>query len=63
MHSAALIKELMAAGWELVRTRGSHHQFRKDGRVVTIPHPKKDLGVGLVKAIRKQAGLPTGERK
>ena len=57
MTSADLIKELMAAGWELNRTRGSHFQFRKDGRVVTVPHPKKDLGVGLVKAIRKQAGL------
>jgi predicted RNA binding protein YcfA (HicA-like mRNA interferase family) len=63
MTSAELIKELITAGWELVRSRGSHHQFRKDGRVVTVPHPKKDLGVGLVKAIRKQAGLSTGERK
>ncbi|MDP9084484.1 MAG: type II toxin-antitoxin system HicA family toxin [Pseudomonadota bacterium] len=24
---------------------------------VTVPHPKKDLGKGLVKAIRKQASL------
>ena len=24
---------------------------------VTVPHPKKDLGTGLVKAIRKQAHL------
>ena len=24
---------------------------------VTVPHPRKDLGVGLVKAIRKQAGI------
>jgi hypothetical protein len=24
---------------------------------VTVPHPKKDLGKGLVRAIRKQAGL------
>lgn len=27
------------------------------GKVVTVPHPKKDLGIGLVKAIMKQAGL------
>jgi predicted RNA binding protein YcfA (HicA-like mRNA interferase family) len=24
---------------------------------VTVPHPKKDLGKGIVRAIRKQAGL------
>jgi len=28
----------------------------KPGTVV-VPHPKKDLGKGLVHAIRKQAGL------
>jgi len=25
--------------------------------LVVVPHPKKDLGTGLVAAIRKQAGL------
>jgi predicted RNA binding protein YcfA (HicA-like mRNA interferase family) len=25
--------------------------------IVVVPHPKKDLGRGLVTAIRKQAGL------
>jgi len=24
---------------------------------VVVPHPKKDLGKGLVEAIRKQAGI------
>lgn len=57
MNSAALIRELEAAGWKLKRIKGSHHQFVKDGRTITVPHPKKDLGIGLVKAIRKQAGL------
>ena len=59
MKSAALIRELEAAGWVLDRVRGSHHVFRhptRPGRVV-VPHPKKDLGTGLVAAIRKQAGL------
>ncbi|MGH8062499.1 MAG: type II toxin-antitoxin system HicA family toxin [Pseudoxanthomonas sp.] len=54
-----LIRELQAAGWVLVRTRGSHHAFqhpRHSGTLV-VPHPKKDLGKGLVAAIRKQAGL------
>ncbi len=24
---------------------------------LTVPHPKKDLGIGLVREIKKQAGL------
>ena len=48
---------LQAAGWNIARVRGSHHQLVKGGKTVTVPHPKKDLGLGLVKAIRKQAGL------
>ncbi len=59
MKSAGLVRELKAAGWFLIRVRGSHHVFchpSRAGRVV-VPHPKKDLGVGLVAAIRKQADL------
>ncbi len=59
MQSRELIKLLQADGRQLQRTRGSHHQFvhpTKPG-TVTVPHPKKDLGKGLVRAIRKQAGL------
>ncbi len=59
MHSNDLIKEIEAAGWVLSRIKGSHHQFKNPafGHSVTVPHPKKDLGKGLVAAIRKQAGL------
>ncbi|WP_413282437.1 type II toxin-antitoxin system HicA family toxin [Vibrio sp. MA40-2] len=59
MKSRDLIKLVEEAGWELVRVKGSHHQFRHPDHKLplTIPHPKKDLGLGLVKAIRKQAGL------
>jgi predicted RNA binding protein YcfA (HicA-like mRNA interferase family) len=59
MQSRELIRLLVADGWQLDRVRGSHHQYwhpRKPG-TVTVPHPKKDLGVGLVKAIRRQAGI------
>jgi predicted RNA binding protein YcfA (HicA-like mRNA interferase family) len=59
MKSADLIREIRAIGWTLHRVRGSHHIFVHAGRAghVSIPHPKKDLGKGLVAAIRKQAGL------
>jgi predicted RNA binding protein YcfA (HicA-like mRNA interferase family) len=59
MKSVDLIRELRTGGWVLDRTRGSHHVFRHPTRpgLVVVPHPKKDLGTGLVAAIRKQAGL------
>ena len=55
MKSRELIKELESQGWYVKRVKGSHHQMaHKDfSFVVTIPHPKKDLGKGLVTAIRK----------
>jgi predicted RNA binding protein YcfA (HicA-like mRNA interferase family) len=59
MDSARLIRMLMDDGWQLIRIRGSHHQFRSrdgDGRV-TVIHPRKDLPVGTVRAILKVAGL------
>jgi len=59
MDGRTLIKVLEAEGWQLRRTRGSHHQHVHPTRpgTVTVPHPKKDLGKGLVSAIKKQAGL------
>jgi predicted RNA binding protein YcfA (HicA-like mRNA interferase family) len=59
MKSADLIRELEAAGWGLDRVRGSHHVFKHPSKpgIVVVPHPKKDLGRGLVTAIRNQAGL------
>lgn len=46
-------------GWYIVRTTGSHHQFKHPSKpgLVTIPHPKKDLPTKTVKSILKQAGL------
>ena len=59
MTSADLVRVLRAAGWELDRTRGSHHVFRHPAKagIVVVPHPKKDLGKGLVAAILRQAGI------
>ena len=59
MNSRELIRLLEADGWRLTRTQGSHHHFSHPEKVgnVTIPHPRKDLGKGLVAAILKQAGL------
>lgn len=59
MKSADLILEMRRAGWTLDRARGSHHVFKHPERpgIVVVPHPKKDLGLGLIEAIRRQAGI------
>jgi len=48
----------MREGWTLDRVAGSHHILRnsRNGTTIVLPHPKKDLGKGLVRAIYKQAG-------
>ena len=54
-----MIKAVEADGWFQVAQRGSHRQFKhpsKPGRV-TVPHPKRDLPRGTLKAIERQAGL------
>ena len=59
MGSADLIRELQANGWLLDRVRGSHHVFKHpdNPNIITVPHPKKELGKGLVNSLRKLAGL------
>jgi predicted RNA binding protein YcfA (HicA-like mRNA interferase family) len=58
MSSREVVRRLAADGWVLVRTRGSHLQFKhpvKPG-LVTVPHPKRDFPIGTLRAIMKQAG-------
>ena len=59
VQSRQLIKELEDAGWVLERVTGSHHMFKHPKRpgTVPVPHPKKDLPLGTVRAIKKLAGL------
>jgi len=58
--SRKLIAELEKDGWKHVATTGSHYHFKHPARVgkVTVPHPKKDLPIGTVRQIYRQAGLP-----
>lgn len=59
MNSQQLIKRLEDDGWMLRGVRGSHHVYRHPSKPghISVPHPKKDLGVGLVNQLLKQAGL------
>ena len=55
-NSGAIVKRLLADGFELVKVPGSHHKFRQGPITVIVPHPKKDLPVGTARAIAKLAG-------
>jgi len=59
MNSKELIKLLEKDGWVLRGSKGSHHVFNHPSKAghITVPHPKKDLGVGLVQKLLKQAGV------
>ena len=52
-NSRDIIRRLEREGWTLVRVTGSHHVFKNSatGETLVVPHPKKDLGKGLVRAI------------
>jgi predicted RNA binding protein YcfA (HicA-like mRNA interferase family) len=54
--SAEIIRRLERDGWTLARSKGSHRQYvRRSGRV-TVPHPVKDLPIGTLRNIFRQAG-------
>jgi predicted RNA binding protein YcfA (HicA-like mRNA interferase family) len=57
MTSSEIIDALKRAGFRLDRVRGSHHIFIQDGRIVVVPHPKKDVPIGTARSIAKQAGI------
>ena len=59
MNSRDLIRALRKGGWYEVNQVGSHKQFKhptKKGRV-TVPHPKRDIPIGTLKSVEKQAGI------
>jgi predicted RNA binding protein YcfA (HicA-like mRNA interferase family) len=55
-NSAHIMKRLKSEGWVLASVRGSHHKFIRDGAMLIVPHPKKDLPIGTARAIARQAG-------
>ena len=58
MNSRDLIRKLKGDGWVLHHVKGDHHQFKhpeKPGKV-TVPHPSKDLPMGTLRSIFRQAG-------
>jgi predicted RNA binding protein YcfA (HicA-like mRNA interferase family) len=59
VNSRDVIALLQADGWFEVAQKGSHVQFKhpsKPGRV-TVVHPSKDIPIGTLRSIEKQAGV------
>lgn len=59
MNSKELIKLLKDDGWTLRNVKGSHNVFIHPTKLghISVPHPKHELGVGLLHKLLKQAGL------
>lgn len=59
MTSAQLIKLLKAHGWVQRSQSGSHVTFKKEGvpHLITVPHPRRDLKIGILNDALKKAGL------
>jgi predicted RNA binding protein YcfA (HicA-like mRNA interferase family) len=59
MDSREIIQRLKDDGWFEVAQAGSHKQFKhatKPGRI-TVPSPRKDVPIGTLRSIEKQAGI------
>ena len=60
MRSAELIRLLKKDGWYEVAQKGSHKQYKhatKAGKVTVPDHRGKEIPIGTLKAVLKQAGL------
>jgi predicted RNA binding protein YcfA (HicA-like mRNA interferase family) len=58
MDSRAIIKRLSREGWILAGGKGDHEKFKhpdKEGHVI-VPHPRKDVAIGTLRNIYRQAG-------
>lgn len=58
-----VIRALEQLGFRIVSQRGSHAKLRHgDGRVVIVPvHPGRDVKVGLLRRIIREAGIAPEE--
>jgi predicted RNA binding protein YcfA (HicA-like mRNA interferase family) len=59
MRSDEIIAAIEADGWHEFARKGSHAQFKhptKPGRV-TVPHPRREIPIGTLRTIERQAGV------
>jgi predicted RNA binding protein YcfA (HicA-like mRNA interferase family) len=64
MNSKELIKLLKQDGWIQVGGKGDHEKFTHPTKLghVVVPHPRKDIPIGTLRNIYRQAGWDWQER-
>jgi predicted RNA binding protein YcfA (HicA-like mRNA interferase family) len=64
MTAREVVAALRADGWLLVRSKGSHAQYRHQTKpgLVTVPMHMGDIAIGTLKSIEKQAGIQLSRR-
>lgn len=58
MDSKSIIKRLKTQVWNKIGGKGDHEKFKhtdKTGHVI-VPHPRKDIPIGTLRNIYRQAG-------
>ena len=58
MNSKDIINRLQKEGWYKAGGKGDHEKFVHPAKLghVVVPHPRKDLAIGTLRNIYKQAG-------
>lgn len=62
LSSSETIKVLTDHQFFFVSQHGSHTKFKHaDGRIVIVPHPKKEIPIGTLRSIIRQSGIDRSE--
>lgn len=54
--SKRIVARLRREAWVHAAAMGSHAIFRRDGRHITVPHPRRDLPIGTARDRARRAG-------
>lgn len=58
MNGKEVLKILKKHGWQVARTRGSHHRLVKGNAATTVPvHGAKDLDPKIIRNIERDTGV------
>jgi len=55
--SQKIINALLKNGFIFISQRGSHQKYRKEGKTVIVPSPRKEIPIGTFRSIIRQSGL------
>ncbi len=58
LGSLEVIRVLEQHGFQFASQKGSHCKYKSAaGRIVIVPHPRKELPIGTTRSIIRQSGL------